>query len=351
MKILILSLATILGIIFGILPGLNKPKSMLFKIIIIVLVVVTVVLGLWPPIGINTLGAYDLSTMNYSHPISVEMQTKPAQNKFETDKGRWIIGIEDENANFDLPPIVVKGSALPDEFKTSNKLVVQVLFNKGTNEYNYLSTSAINPAIIYPFIPALEERVRIITFHVPMAWISVLAYLISMIFSIRYLKTRNHEFDLKASSAAALGLVFTLLATLTGMLWAKYNWGSYWNWDPREVSIFILLLIYAAYFALRSSLENEELRARLSSVYSILAFITVPFLIFILPRIQSGLHPGSASDSTSGPVLSSQPGTMDTAMLYVFGLSLMVFTLLFFWLLNLNIRAKLLKEKLNKRFE
>ena len=351
MKILILSLAVGLGIIFGIFPGLDKKKSMLFKIAVIVLVFVTVLLGLIPPIGINTLGAYDLSRMNYSNPINVNLRIKPSANKFDAEKQRWTLGIRDDIENYDLPPVIVKGTRLPEEFSKENNLVIKVLFNKGVNEYNYISTSAINPAIMYPFIPALEERVRIITFHVPMAWISVLAYLISMIFSIKYLRTRNHEYDLKASSAAALGFVFTILATLTGMLWAKYNWGSYWNWDPREVSIFILLLIYAAYFALRSSLENEELRARLSSVYSILAFITVPFLIFILPRIQSGLHPGSASDTTSGPVLSSQPGTMDTAMLYVFGLSMMVFTMLFFWLLNMNIRSKLLNEKLNKRFE
>ena len=65
----------------------------------------------------------------------------------------------------------------------------------------------------------------------------------------------------------------------------------YWNWDPRQTSIFILLIIYGAYFLLRSAVEDEERRARMASVYSILAFISVPFLVFIIPRIYMSLHP------------------------------------------------------------
>ena len=83
----------------------------------------------------------------------------------------------------------------------------------------------------------------------------------------------------------------------------RFAWGAFWSWDPRQTSIFALLLIYGAWFALRSSIESEEKRATLSAVYAIIAFLTVPFFIFIMPRIMSGLHPGSADDTNSGPVI------------------------------------------------
>ncbi|MEW6702056.1 MAG: cytochrome c biogenesis protein CcsA [Bacteroidota bacterium] len=145
----------------------------------------------------------------------------------------------------------------------------------------------------FPIIPGLEEKAKIIFFHVPTAWLSVVAFLMAMIFGVKYLRNKNLDDDAKSNAALQLGMMFCILATVTGSIWAKFNWGSFWSWDPRETSIFILLLIYGSLFALRSAVENEEKRARLSAVYSIIAFLTVPFFIFIMPRIMLGLHPGS----------------------------------------------------------
>nr|HMT12906.1 cytochrome C biogenesis protein [Ignavibacteria bacterium] len=110
------------------------------------------------------------------------------------------------------------------------------------------------------------------------------------------------------------------------------------NWDPRQTSIFVLILVYGAYFALRSAIESEEQRAKLSSVYSILAGITVPFFIFIFPRIVDSLHPDPIVNST-GKV------KMNTSMLLVFLSSLAGFTGLFVWMLNLRIRISKLSLK------
>ena len=118
----------------------------------------------------------------------------------------------------------------------------------------------------FPFIPGLEEKARIIFFHVPTAWLSVMAFFTGMYYGIKYLRKRDIRDDLRSSAAAGLGLMFCILATVTGMIWAKFNWGSFWNWDPRETSIFVLLLIYGAYFALRSAVEVEEKRATLSAL-------------------------------------------------------------------------------------
>ncbi len=197
-------------------------------------------------------------------------------------------------------------------------------------------------AIIMP-IPAIGnmgERARILFFHVPTAWVSTVAFVMALVYGAMYIKKRDIIYDYKASSSAALGLVFALLATVTGAIWAKFEWGAFWNWDPRQTSIFVLILIYGAYFALRSAIESEEQRAKLSSVYSILAGITVPFFIFVFPRIVESLHPDPIVNS-SGRV------KMNGNMLIIFLSSLAGFTALYAWMLNLRIRiAKLnLREK------
>lgn len=202
------------------------------------------------------------------------------------------------------------------------------------------SSLIVNFIIPIPQVITLGELIRIMNFHVPTAWVAVLGFSMSMIYSIIYLKNRNIEYDILASSSASLGMIFCILATLTGMVWAKYNWGAYWNWDPRQTSIFILLIIYFAYFSLRTALENQEQKARLSAVYSILAFVTVPFLVFIIPRLSDSLHPGSALDNGSGPILSTEAGSINFLLLLAFSYSMTAFTVIYFWLLNLRIRLK-----------
>lgn len=196
----------------------------------------------------------------------------------------------------------------------------------------------------FPFIPGLEEKARNIFFHVPMAWTSVLAFFMALYYGIQYLRTKNQDYDLRSVSSAGLGLMFCILATVTGSIWAKFNWGSFWNWDPRETSIFILLLIYGAYFVLRSAVEDEEKRATLSSVYSIMAGVTVPFFIFVMPRIMSGLHPGSLGDEQGkGPVLEMK---MSSNMMVLFFVSLIGFTMLYYWMYSLRIRTARIEKQL-----
>jgi heme exporter protein C len=193
-----------------------------------------------------------------------------------------------------------------------------------------------------PLIPGLEEKSRIILFHVPMAWVTVVAFISATIYGIRFLGTKDLAYDLKSVAAAGLGTMFCILATVTGSIWAKFSWGSFWNWDPRQTSIFILLLIYGAYFALRSSIDGEEKKATLSAVYSIIAGVTAPFFIFVMPRIMTGLHPGAkGDDGGSTPVAQLH---MPPNMLIVFFASLIGFTILYFWLFDMKLRISRLEE-------
>lgn len=189
----------------------------------------------------------------------------------------------------------------------------------------------------FPIIPGLEEKARILFFHVPMAWVTVVAFLTSMVYGIRFLRTKDLNEDIKSVSSASLGSLFCVLATVTGSIWAKFNWGSFWNWDPRETSIVVLLLIYGAYFALRSAIPSEEKRATLSAVYAVIAGITVPFFIFIMPRMIASLHPEPLVN-TEGKV------HMNGIMLTVFLGSLAGFTALFAWMFDVKVRAHHIEE-------
>lgn len=188
-----------------------------------------------------------------------------------------------------------------------------------------------------PLIPGLEERARNIFFHVPSAWLSAIGFIASLVYGIRYLRRKEPLDDIRSASAASLGLLFCIIATVTGAIWAKFNWGTFWNWDPRETSIFVLLLIYGAYFALRSAVDGEEKRATLSAVYSIVAGVVMPFFLFILPRITSGLHPGSADDTNMGPAVSS--GGMDAKMRVLMYGSFFGFVGLYYWMWTLQVKV------------
>ena len=178
----------------------------------------------------------------------------------------------------------------------------------------------------------LGQSSRILFFHVPMAWVSFLAFVTAGLWSLRYLAGgRSPEHDRAAAAAVELGLLFGVLATVTGALWAKVMWGAYWNWDPRQTSIVIALLFYAAYLALRGAVADAPTRGRLSAAYASLGLAVSPFLFFVLPRLGFTLHPEPVLN-TAGKI------EMESRMVQVLLLSVAGFTLLFFWLHSLACR-------------
>jgi len=191
----------------------------------------------------------------------------------------------------------------------------------------------------------LAETTKNIYFHVPMAITAVVAFFTSVWFSVKYLKTRDLQNDMNAEAASGLGFLFNMLAMITGAIWAKVTWGAFWHWDPRQTTIFLVFLMYAAYFALRSAVDSAEKRATLSSVYSIFSFPALIFLYFVLPRLVPGLHPGSPEGGEAGinPAVSSTTDATIRAVLYC---SMLGFIALFFWLHNLRVRQMKLTEKL-----
>ena len=185
----------------------------------------------------------------------------------------------------------------------------------------------------------IGESSRILFFHVPMAWVSFIGFIAAAVWSARYLFFgRDPRHDRAAAVAIELGLVYGVLATVTGALWARIMWGAYWNWDPRQISILISLLFYGAYLALRAAVDDGETRGRLAAAYALLGLVVTPFLFWIMPRITYSLHPE--------PVVNAQGKVeMEARMQQVLYASGIGFTALFFWIHNLQCRLQALLER------
>jgi len=192
-----------------------------------------------------------------------------------------------------------------------------------------------------PRLDILNETIRALYFHVPMWFGMVLLFLISVFYAVNYLVEPNAGNDRKSVEFANVGFIFGILGMITGMLWANYAWGSPWHGDPKQNGAAIALLVYMAYFVLRGSVQNMEQRARLSAVYNIFAFAAMIPLIFIIPRMQDSLHPGSGGN----------PGfniyDLDNRMRLVFYPAVIAWVLVGIWIAVLRIRIKLVEEKIN----
>lgn len=336
--------AVILAVVIAYSGNFDKPFAKWKKYLVLISITIALLYTILPNIAGNWANTYFVKNEILK---SVKVLVSPIPESLQqTSAGDWIVEIKLPKENEKLIILNETDLNLLKSIKDGDKIAIDAGFDTDKQMATYISTIQVNPLFTYPFIPDLTDRVKILNLHVPMSWIAVVAYLVSMIYSVKYLRKKELDYDIKAAASSSLGTLFAILATVTGMLWAKFNWGSYWSWDPRQTSILILILIYAAYFVLRSSIENEEPRARLSSVYSIIAFVTVPFLVFILPRITTGLHPGAGGEE--GPILSNQPSALDSNLMYSFGISLFGFCLLYFWMMNLKIRLEKINYKLIK---
>jgi heme exporter protein C len=231
------------------------------------------------------------------------------------------------------------------QIKPGDVVVMSVRYDRLTKDFHEVEIIRINPVMTFPMIQGLGELGRNMLFHVPMSMVAFIAFFLGTIYSILYLVKKDFDFDRRARAASAGGFLFTALATATGSIWARFSWGTFWNWDPRETSIFILLLIYGAYFMLRSLLEeSEDKKARIAAVYNIIAFVSVPFLMFVVPRITQSLHPGGGG--TEAPIinLSGQTHT-DRTLLNMHWISVLLFLLVFLWIKDLYTRILRIQDE------
>jgi heme exporter protein C len=190
-----------------------------------------------------------------------------------------------------------------------------------------------------PRLPILNESIRNLYFHVPMWFAMIILLAVSTYFSIKTLVKYDEKLDQKAQSSVQVAILMGVLGIVTGMLWAKYTWGDYWSNDPKQNAAAIGLLIYLAYLVLRGSFADEQLRARVSAVYNVLAFALFIPLIFILPRLTDSLHPGNGGN----PGFNSYD--LDSRMRLVFYPAVIGWALLGWWIVDLTNRFQAIKNK------
>ncbi len=206
--------------------------------------------------------------------------------------------------------------------------------------FGFYMAAFVGAAFLWP-APAegfVGESSRIVFFHVPCAWTASLAFVVAAAYSLAYLARRSPRHDAIASAAVRLGLLFAVLALVTGSLFARIMWGSYWNWDPRESSFLLLIFLYAAYLFLRNSIEDPERRAKIAAAYALFAAVLMPFLVFVAPRVTQSLHPQTVINP-QGKIL------MDTPTKTVFFAGLLGFSALFLWMLSLESRVSRLRSR------
>lgn len=172
----------------------------------------------------------------------------------------------------------------------------------------------------------IGQTMRNVFYHVGM-WFAMLAILTrSFIASIKTLNKSKLEDDIDAEQSARVGIMFGILGIVTGMIWATFTWGKPWANDPHLNGAAVSLMIYFAYFILRSSIDDEHKKARISAVYNIFAFVLLVVLVGVMPRLsENTLHPGSKDGNPAF-------GDMDSTMRYVFYPALVGWMLLSLWI-------------------
>jgi heme exporter protein C len=148
------------------------------------------------------------------------------------------------------------------------------------------------------------ETIRIMYIHVPSAWLAMAGYALIAISSFGYLVFRHPLADVSAKAAAPIGALFTLFALLTGSLWGKPMWGAYWVWDARLTSVLILLFLYLGLIALRQSVEDDSLAARLTAILALLGTVILPVIKFSVDW-WSTLHQKASVMRIGGPTIHS----------------------------------------------
>ena len=186
---------------------------------------------------------------------------------------------------------------------------------------------------------------KVFYFHVAAGWTGMLGFLVSAVAGVLYLVKKEPRWDRVGFAGVEIGMVFMLICILTGSIWARPIWNTWWTWDPRLTTATIMELIYAAYLLLRQGVEEPERRARFGAVYAIIGFISVP-LTFLSIRIFRTIHPvviGSNDPGAAGAF------DMTPRMMQVFMFSLVAFSFIFADILWHRIRLGALADHVEQK--
>jgi len=194
-----------------------------------------------------------------------------------------------------------------------------------------------------PEIPILKESARNLFLHVPMWFTMAVCFAAGLVYSIKYLNNPVLENDRKAETATQIGLLFGICGLITGSIWARFTWGTWWTFaEPRMNLSALGMMIYVSYFVLRTAFDNPEKRAKIAAVFNVFAATTIPFLLYIIPRQLPSLHPGADGNPAFSEITAPE-------LRYIFYPAVVGFIALAVWLNDILNRYKIVKHKIEQQ--
>lgn len=194
-----------------------------------------------------------------------------------------------------------------------------------------------------PEIPILKESARNLFLHVPMWFTMAVCFGAGFVYSIKYLNAPDPVTDRKAETATQVGLLFGICGLLTGSVWARFTWGTWWTLaEPRMNLSALAMMIYVAYFVLRTAFDHPGKRAKIAAVYNVFAATTIPFLLYIIPRQLPSLHPGADGNPAFSEMTAPE-------LRYIFYPAVAGFIALAVWLYDILIRYKTVKYRIDRQ--
>jgi len=207
-----------------------------------------------------------------------------------------------------------------------------------------LATASLMVFFYAPLEAVMGQVQKVFYFHVAAGWTGMLGFFVAFVAGIAYLITHKRIWDIVGVAGVEIGLVFMLICIITGSIWARPIWNTWWTWDPRLTTATIMELVYAAYLMLRQGVEDPDRRARFGAVYAIIGFLSVPLTFFSI-RIFRTIHPvvigGGDADATGS-------FDMTAKMLQTFMFSLVTFSVMFVTLLWHRIRMGKFADQLEQ---
>jgi heme exporter protein C len=204
-------------------------------------------------------------------------------------------------------------------------------------------TASVYTAFIYaPTESVMGHIQRIFYFHMGTVWVATVSFIIVFIASIQYLRKESRFWDILALSSAEIGVLFITLTIITGSIWAKPVWGTWWTWDPQLTTTFILWILYIVYLILRSTAGNDVKKAKFAAVFGIIAFLDLP-LVYVSARLMRGISP---------VVFGSGGGGIAPEMMVTLLVTIVTFTFLFILLLKERVDIEKAKDEIERlKFE
>jgi heme exporter protein C len=177
---------------------------------------------------------------------------------------------------------------------------------------------------------------KILYYHAPIAAAALVAYGVAFVAAIAYLRTQDLKWDRLGFVSVRIGLVFSVLVMITGMIWGKAAWGTWWAWEPRLTTFLLACFLYAAYWVLRSVVDEEQRRATYAAVFAVIAFIDVPITFFATRFLPEGLHP---------VVVGPGGGGMEGSMAVSFGICMIGMLVLMAAMIRRDLEIELIKDR------